>query len=143
MRVVFLKDVRGMAKKGEIREVSEGYARNFLIPKGIAKLATESIVKEIDREKREGEAHAAKLDKKHAALAERLKTEILEFSGKANGSELFGSIGEKDILTELRRRGAESVKLALPHPLKSLGEHAVGARIGNSETEIKIRITGK
>jgi large subunit ribosomal protein L9 len=141
MRVLFLKDVRGMGRKGEIKEVSEGYARNFLIPKGVAKLATEKTVNKAEALQKNKAEHEAKILRELNASAEKLKNEIFVFKGKANGDELFGSVGVKDIEKELAKHGAENSKITLPHPLKKIGEHTVSVKLGGKiEAEIKLRI---
>lgn len=138
MRVLFLKDVRGMGRKGEIKEVSEGYARNFLIPKGVAKLATEKTVNKAEALNKNRAEHEAKILRELNACAEKLKTETLIFKGKTNGEELFGSVGIKDIEKELAKRGAENSKITLAHPLKKLGEHTIPVKLGG---KVNLNIT--
>lgn len=141
MRVLFLKDIRGISRKGEIKEVSEGYARNFLIPKGVATLATEATVRKVEALKQNATEHEEKILRELHATAKKLKIEALVFKGKANKGELFGSIGIKDIEKELIKRGVGGSKITLTHPLKKLGEYRVPVKLGGKiDLEITLRI---
>lgn len=143
MRVIFLKEVKGSGRKGEIKSVPDGYAQNFLIPKHLAIPATELAVKRIEIEKETTLAEEARLIERATTLAETLSKETLEFKGKANGDELFGSVSTKDIERELRERGTEA-EVLLEHPLKKLGKHEVHAKLaGKVPVEIKVLIVGE
>lgn len=142
MRVLFLKDVRGVAKKGEIKDVSEGYARNFLFGKGFAEAATDSAVKKAETKRQAETAREEKTLAAYRQIAERLKGEVLEFKGKTNGEELFGSVGAKDIERELEKRGVRDSKVQIEHPFKKLGEFPVSVKLGGKvPAEIRIRIS--
>lgn len=110
MKVVFLKDVKGKGKKGEIKEVAEGYARNFLIKNGHAKEATNSAVSELQGQKRLEEKNAAAVLQAAKDLKE--KVEALEVTIKAKsgeGGRLFGAVSTKQIADELQK--AHGIKL--------------------------------
>lgn len=104
MKVVFLKDVKGKGKKGEIKEVAEGYARNFLIKNGYAKEATNQALSELQGQKRlaeknaAAELQAAKDLKEHV---EQLEVTIKAKSGE--GGRLFGAVSTKQIADELQK----------------------------------------
>ena len=141
MKVIFLKDVKNAGKKGEIKNIADGYAKNFLLPNKLAILAVESEVKKAEAERTIMEEENRKLFETSTALAEKLKDEVLEFHGKANGDELFGSITHKDIEHELRDRGIKTEEVDLPHALKKLGTHEVQIILaGKVRTKIKIII---
>lgn len=104
MKVVFLKDVKGKGKKGEIKEVAEGYARNFLIKNGYAKEATNQALSELQGQKRLAEKNAAAELQAAKDLKERL--EQLEVTIKAKsgeGGRLFGAVSTKQIADELQK----------------------------------------
>ena len=104
MKVVFLKDVKGKGKKGEIKEVAEGYARNFLIKNGYAKEATNQALSELQGQKRLAEKNAAAELQAAKDLKERV--EQLEVTIKAKsgeGGRLFGAVSTKQIAEALQK----------------------------------------
>lgn len=104
MKVVFLKDVKGKGKKGEIKEVAEGYARNFLIKNGYAKEATNQALSELQGQKRLAEKNAAAELQAAKDLKERI--EQLEVTLKAKsgeGGRLFGAVSTKQIAEALQK----------------------------------------
>lgn len=131
MRVILLKDIRSVGQKGEVKNVSDGYARNFLLPQELAKLATESEIKILDQAKL---AEVKNREEKTAALkkkAEEIKGKQFIFEvAAAEKGEAFGSIGEKDIKKALEKTDIEVAKVLLEKPLKSLGEHEVEIELG-------------
>lgn len=110
MKVVFLKDVKGKGKKGEIKEVAEGYGRNFLIKNGYAKEATNQALSELQGQQRLAEKNAAAELQAAKDLKERL--EQLEVTIKAKsgeGGRLFGAVSTKQIADELQK--AHGIKI--------------------------------
>ncbi len=143
MRVIFLKEVGGSGRKGEIKNVPDGYARNFLLPKHLALAATDLAVKRAEEELERLAAEETKSAETSRALAERFKEETLDFKGKAQGEELFGSVSAKDIEAALREKGIDAEAL-LPHALKKLGEHEAEVRLpGKITATIRIKIAGE
>ena len=110
MKVVFLKDVKGTAKKGEIKEVAEGYGRNFLIKNGYAKEANNQALSELQGQKRLEEKNAAaelQAAKDLKAKLEELTVQIKAKSGE--GGRLFGSVSTKQVAEALQK--AHGIKL--------------------------------
>ena len=106
MQVIFLKDVKGQGKKGEIKEVADGYAKNFLINKGYAVKKTETSLNKLNVEKENNR----KLDEKNTQEAKRIAKELegvtITFKAKAgSGDKMFGSISSKQIKEELDKKG--------------------------------------
>lgn len=132
MKVIFLKDVKGQGKKGEVKDVSEGYARNFLIPRGLATAANESNLKQLEQLKK-AENRRKEQEKKEAMVtAEKLKSVKLEFQVKAGeGGRLFGSITNKQIAESLEKKGykIDRRKIILDEPIRSLGVTNVQIRL--------------
>lgn len=105
MKVVFIKDVKGTAKKGEIKEVAEGYGRNFLIKNGYAKEATNQAMSELQGQKRLAEKNAAA--ELQAAKDLKEKVEALEVTVKAKageGGRLFGAVSTKQVVEALQKQ---------------------------------------
>ncbi|WP_276356500.1 50S ribosomal protein L9 [Cohnella caldifontis] len=124
MKVIFLQDVKGQGKKGEIKEVSEGYARNFLIPKGLVQLATPGAAKTMEQ------IHAAADKKKERekqdaiALAAKLSEMTVIIKAKAGeGGRLFGAITSKQIAEALEKQKivVDKRKIELDEPIRTLG----------------------
>ncbi|GFR38206.1 50S ribosomal protein L9 [Insulibacter thermoxylanivorax] len=139
MKVIFLKDVKGQGKKGEVKEVSEGYARNFLIPRGLATVANESNLKQLDQlnkaEQRRKEQEKAEAEQ----LAGKLKDVTLKFKVKAGeGGRLFGSVTNKQIADELGKQGykIDRRKILLDDPIRTLGVTKVEIRLHPDVTAV-------
>lgn len=132
MRVIFLQDVKGQGKKGEIKEVSEGYARNFLLPRGLAQLATAGAAKNLEQMKAAEEKRKAREQKEAQALAERLSKMTLVIKAKAGESgRLFGAITSKQIAEALEKEKikVDRRKIELDEPIRSLGVTKVQVRL--------------
>ncbi|MBE6034316.1 MAG: 50S ribosomal protein L9 [Clostridiales bacterium] len=133
MIVILLKDVKGSGKAGEVVKVSDGYARNMLIPKGMAKEATEGNVRNLEKQK--AIAAEKKAEEKAAAqkLAERLKELTVSIITKGGeGGRLFGSITSKDIseaLSKQHKIDIDKKKFVLESPIKTTGEFSVEVKL--------------
>lgn len=132
MKVIFLQDVKGKGKKGEIKEVSDGYARNFLLKNGLASEATSGNVKEMkafqdSQEKRKEEElkQAQKLGKQ----LEDITVTIPSKSGE--GGKLFGAVTSKQIAEALKKQNykIDKRKILLDDPIKSLGYTQVSIKL--------------
>jgi len=147
MKVLLLQDVKGLGKKGEVKEVKEGYGNNFLIGKGLAKAATPAVLNQYKAEqKRKAEADAAELErlKKLAKELESAKVTIAKKEG-ANGS-LFGAITKDEIAHAFCDAGFEIEKkmVEIDKPIKSTGLFEVKMKLGHGlHPETKIEIVGE
>lgn len=137
MKVIFLQDVKGQGKKGEVKEVSEGYARNFLLPKGVVQIATEGNKKTLDQmkaaadRKKEQEKEAAK------ALAASLSEKTVVIKAKSGeGGRLFGAITSKQIAEalEAQKIKIDKRKIELEEPIRTLGVTKVTVKL---HTDVK------
>ncbi|HOK35492.1 MAG TPA: 50S ribosomal protein L9 [Candidatus Pacearchaeota archaeon] len=144
MEVILLKDVSNLGKRLEIKNVKPGYARNFLIPRGLAIPATE---KNLAWQKRELEKIKQKEEEKNKALKEeleKLKNLKLEIPVKIGvKKELFEKINASKISKFLKKQGFEVKKenIILNEPISKLGEYSIKIKLGEGlETEIKIKI---
>lgn len=128
MRVILLKDIENLGKKWEVKEVADGYARNALLPSGLAKIATPQALSEAEHEQEK----AAKEDERELLYWQNLATKLdgLEFTMKLKVSEegtLYGGVNGQRIAEVLQGLGYEIKKhyVKLPEPIRELGEHAV------------------
>ena len=135
MKVILQQDVKGQGKKGQMVEVSDGYGRNFLLPR---KLAVEATAENVNTMKMQDKAKAARLAEEKAeaqALAERLKGVQVKIKARAGqGGKLFGSITSKEISEELKAQFGLDVgksKIVLSDPIKSFGAFDVKCKLGS------------
>ena len=136
MQVIFLNDVRGKGKRGQIKNVPDGYAQNFLIKKGLAKEATKAAINTLKAEQKSEAARAAE------ELAEADET-VVELKAKAGtDGRLFGSIPSKQIATALADQyqvKLDKRKIELPEPIRVLGYTNVPVKL-HPEVTAKIRV---
>lgn len=133
MKVIFLKDVKGQGKKGEIKEVSEGYARNFLIPQGAVQIATDGAKKSLDLMAASAQKKKDKEKEDAKALAARLSEMTVVIKAKAGeGGRLFGAITSKQIAETLESANKISIdkrKIELDDPIRTLGTTKVTVKL--------------
>ena len=144
MRVILLQDIDKVGKKYEVKEVADGYARNFLFPKGLAKPATKEALKWLEIQKEIEEKKAEEELKKIQALASRIDgQEILIPVKVGEKGQLYESVTAKKIFEILKENGFDIKKsqIVLEQPIKELGEFTVKIKFEhNLEAEIKIII---
>lgn len=134
MKVIFNVDVKGQGKKGEMKEVSDGYARNYLLPR---KLASEATADNINTMKLKEKAKAAQIAKEKAEAmenAKRLSEIVVTVRAKAGGAgKLFGSVTSQEISDALREQHGitiEKNKIVQAEPIKTYGSFTVKAKLG-------------
>jgi large subunit ribosomal protein L9 len=133
MIVILTKDVKGTGKAGEVVKVSDGYARNMLLPKGLAKEATEGNVRNLEKQKEI--AAEKKEEQKQAALKQAEKIEKITLTIKSKGGDsgkLFGSITSKDIAEALENQEKIKIdkkKIELANPIKQTGDTQVTVKL--------------
>jgi large subunit ribosomal protein L9 len=133
MKVILRSDVKGLGKKGESVNVAEGYARNYLLPKGLAVPASEGSIREaaLIQDARLKKATSAR--QKAASLADRMQGLSLTIAARTGeAGKLYGAVTSKDIAQELERILGEAFdkrKIELPEPIKSLGAYPVAVRL--------------
>lgn len=127
MKVIFLKDLKGQGKKGEIKEVSDGYAMNFLIKKGYALRKTEGSLNKLKEENKLNQELDLKNREEALVLKEKLEKVIIEFKvKKSKDGRMFGSISTKQIKEELSKLGYNIDKKQIDSTnINSLGMHLV------------------
>ena len=142
MKVILLDDVTKVGRRGEVRDVSDGYARNFLIPKKLALSATAGNLKNLEHIKRQQDAKADRI--KADAETLRAKIEALVYEERRQASEegkLFGSVTAQDVVEFLERNQipVERRRVHLDEPIKTLGESTVSIRI-HPEVSAQLRV---
>lgn len=145
MKVILLQDVKKQGKKGQMIEVSDGYGRNFLIKNGLAKLADNSAVNQLNAENKAKARHEAEELEKAKALKVKIEDEKTVVTIKAksgNDGRLFGTIPSKQIAEELNKQfdlKIDKRKIHLEHNLASLGYHHVEVKL-HHEVTAKINV---
>lgn len=133
IQVVLKDDVVNLGKSGELVRVKPGYARNYLIPRGLAAVATRSNIAQVEHEKQVAIARAAKLRGDAESVAKRINGTVVEVAVQAGEEgKLFGSVGTKDIADALKKKGHEidRKRIQLHEPIKSVGERDLEVRLG-------------
>ncbi|NPA55143.1 MAG: 50S ribosomal protein L9 [Epsilonproteobacteria bacterium] len=146
MKVLLIKDVKSLGKAGEIKEVKEGYGRNFLIPKGLAKLATKEVIQAWQEEQKQKQAQLqeeiAKLNKEKEIL-EDLNISIEKKLGE-NG-HLYGAVTKEEIAEALKKQANIEIdkKKIDAKNIKEIGEHVVDVKLGHGiHAKLKINVKG-
>jgi large subunit ribosomal protein L9 len=135
MKVVLLTDVKGTGKKGELVNVSDGYARNFLLPRNLAKEANAQVLNEIKSAKEAKEFHIRQDTEAARKTAEAINGKTLKLTAKSGqGGKLFGSITSKEISEELRRSfhiDVDKKKIVLNSDIKAYGTYECELKLYN------------
>ena len=142
MKVLLLTDVRGTGKKGEIKEVADGYANNFLIKTGKARRADNEALSENKNRKEANDYHKEQERLSAVALGEKLKNANVVVKIKCGESgKTFGSITAKEIADALSKQGysVDKRKIELSSPIKTVGSYSVFARL-HSQVQVKLNI---
>ncbi|WP_461834054.1 50S ribosomal protein L9 [Desulfothermus sp.] len=132
MRVILRTDIEKLGKLGEVVDVKPGYARNYLLPKKLAMLATPSNLKIFEHEKKKLEEKLNAERFKAKELAEKLEKERIEIQVRVGeGDKLYGSVTSSNIVDELAKRGFEidRKKVELDKPIRSLGEYQIPVKL--------------
>jgi len=144
MQIILLEKLANLGELGEVVKVKEGYARNFLIPHGKAKRATQANIAEFEKRRTElesAQAVALAAAQERAAKLDGLLVQITQKAGV--DGKLFGSVTNLDIQEELAQMGLdiERRKIILPDPIKSLGEHLVMIKLaGDRQANLKLSV---
>lgn len=142
MKVIFIKDVKGQGKKGQVKEVSEGYATNFLLPRGLVRPATDGNVKTLENQSAAEQRRKDQEKEEAQQLGKKLDELTLTMKAKAGeGGRLFGAITSKQIAEFLASSQGITIdkrKIELNDPIRHIGTFQVGVKL---HTEVKARFT--
>lgn len=144
MKVILLQDIKGQGKKGEVKEVSEGYARNFLLKKGLAKEATSGNVKMQEAHKKSEEKRKQEELEEAKKVAKVMEETTITIKAKSGeGGRLFGGVSSKQIAEELKKANfkVDKRKIELPEPIRTLGYTNVPIKLHQEVTAtVKVHV---
>src|SRR5713101_3347902 len=144
MDVILRQHVDNLGRRGEVVRVADGYARNYLLPRKLALVATDGNKKQIERERAKLDVLEAEEQKVAGAIAERMSGVEIEIARKVGETEaLYGSVTTADIAEALHAKGfdLDRRKLQLAEPIKKLGEYTVPVKLQRDvSTEVKVRV---
>jgi len=132
MKVILIDEIRGLGSRGDVINVKEGYARNYLLPKNLAREATPGNLKSVEQEKKKWALLAQKEKEQASKAADVVKgTKVVVQKRVGENGQLFGSVTANEIADALNAKGLEVDKrrIELAHPIKSLGTHDVEVRL--------------
>lgn len=145
MKVILLQDVKSLGKKGDIVEVSEGYARNMLLKKGLGKEATGQNMNDLKLQKANAEKIAREALEAAQALAKEMEGKSIRVAVKAGeGGRVFGSVSTKEIAEEIKKQlgyDVDKKKLQIDNPIRALGTTNVTVKLHTKVTaEIRVNV---
>lgn len=144
MKIILLQDVKGQGKKGEVVDVNDGYARNFLIKKGLAEVATASKLNDLMQKNSAAAFHKSEELKAMRALAAEINGKTFAVKIKAGqAGKVFGSVTSLNVSDALKTAGydIDKKKIILPAPIKTLGEYDVDLKLAEGvSSKIKINV---
>ncbi len=147
MKIILLQDVKGQGKKGDLLEVNEGYARNFLIKKGLAEAATATKINELNQRKTADEYHKREELKAMKALADEIKGKAFTVKIKVGqNGKVFGSVTAQDISDSLKAGGydIDKKKIVLLNPIKLVGDYDVTLKLAEGvSAKISVLVRGE
>ncbi len=144
MKIILLKTISSLGKKFDVKEVKPGYAKNYLLPKKMAILATKTSLEQIQRLKTEAEKAKSEGMKAISALQKKAKGLIVEIAHKANKEgKLFAAVKKEEIIKQLTLQGVdlpEGIEISFSSPLKEVGEYKVEICFQDKKIPLKIRV---
>lgn len=143
---MFLQNIKGVARKGDVKSVKEGYFRNYLLPAGLAVMASKAVIKQAEQIRKTETIQKDRLLEEAKEVVKKIDGTIIIISAKAKGDKLYGSITEKEIIDALE--GAKKIRLEKTHlimkePIKNTGKFDVKVKIiEGAEAVLKVEING-
>jgi large subunit ribosomal protein L9 len=146
MKVILLKDIPSIGRTGEIRDVKDGYARNFLLPRGLAAPATEGNLQNLAQTREAAKQREDRILREVATLKTRLEALVIEVRARAGeDGRLFGSVTAQDIADEINKKGVEITKkqVELVEPIKTTGFYKVPVYLHHQHTAmVEVNVVG-
>ena len=148
MKIVLRQDVPKLGEAGSVREVANGYARNFLIPRGLAVVATAGELKVAAHNQAVADRKVVKQEQALQSLADRINGQRLEFTARAgSGGRLYGSITAGDVAERLSAAVGEEIdrrRVVLDEPIRTVGQHAVTVHlVGRLRPQVTVVVQGE
>jgi large subunit ribosomal protein L9 len=146
MKVILLQDVKSLGKAGDIVNASDGYARNMLFPKKLAKEATAGNIKALETKKAAEAAHQAELKAEALEIKKALEKEVINLKSKGGeGGRLFGAVTNVDIAEAIKAQkdiDIDKKKIHIPSPIKTVGDHKADIKLFTDvNVSVKINVT--
>lgn len=147
MKVILKQDVDNLGDKGDIKEVKSGYARNFLIPRGLAVIADKSGLRSLEEEKKVLARKEKRLEEKLRSMSDRIAKAVVEITANVGAEgKLYGSVTPAqiaEILKEKLQLDIDRRRVVIDTPIKTVGDHTVNVRLsGEQEVAVKVIVTG-
>ncbi|MCS7234434.1 MAG: 50S ribosomal protein L9 [Armatimonadota bacterium] len=146
MKVILIQDVPSLGKAGAVVDVREGYARNYLLPRGLAREATEGQLRALEQERAVRERKLARERQRAVEVAHALQSRPVRIRAKAGaGGKLFGSVTAQQVAEALRQMGFEVDRrqVELAEPIKAVGTYRVTVRLPHGQqAEVEVQVTG-
>jgi large subunit ribosomal protein L9 len=142
-KIIMRADVKGVGKRGDIVEVADGFARNYLVPRNLAMPAATGTVAQAAAMRRARDLRDAKDRAAAETIARELVTKTISITAKSHGERLFGSIGAADIANAVAAQTGVQLdkrQVNLPEPIKTLGAHEVSVRL-HSDVQFTVNLT--
>ena len=148
MQVILRQDVDKIGRRGEIVDVSRGYVRNFLVPRGLAEMATPGKLEEVRHEMEEAEERDRRMAERASEIAEILNKSVITIEARTGEDErLFGSVTAANIASAIEKARDVRIdrrRIRLDEPIKSLGTHQVPIQVhGDIEASVKVIVVPK
>lgn len=147
MKIILREDIQTLGRSGELVEVRDGYARNYLLPKKLAVVASEKNIRQLEHDRRVIAAHQAKVRASAAAIAQKLAQVDLKIARKVGEQDkLYGSVTALDIADALSEKGVRVDRraLVLPEPIKSIGQFEIDVRLHHDVTgKVKLEVVAE
>jgi large subunit ribosomal protein L9 len=147
MKVILLKDVESLGHAGDVREVKDGHARNYLMPRGLAAPATAASLQALEKTKAAAGRREVRLNEELGALKGRLEALVVEVRARAgDDGRLFGSVTAQDVADAIQRQGVDVSKkqIDLQEPLKNTGFYKVPVRLHSRHTAmVEVNVVGE
>jgi large subunit ribosomal protein L9 len=147
MKVILLQNIDGVGKKHDVKDVSDGHAKNFLLPQRLAKIATPDALQLLEKEKLSQAAREQAVRKKMHVVLEQVRNTPIEIQARANDrGELFGAVSSAAIVDAFKGKGITIPKesVIIGEPIKHVGDHTVRINFGwGIETKITLAVTGQ
>ncbi len=148
MQVILIQDVEKIGQRGDIVDVSRGYVRNFLVPRGLAEMATPSKLEEVRREMEEAEERDQRMAERANEIAQTLNKSVITIEARTGEDErLFGSVTAANIASAIEKARDVRIdrrRIKLEEPIKSLGTHQVPVQVhGDIEASVKVIVVPK
>ncbi len=146
MKVILTKDVMGLGRAGDVKEVSDGYARNFLLLRHFALPATVKALDKLQKEEQEHQAKVKKTQERFEQLKSKLENKVFTVKARADKTHLFAALKPEQIADAINQKqnyGILPEHVAIQTPVKSLGEHGIELRLAHqSVIKVKLNVEG-